>query len=82
MPLIKINEERCKGCKLCIHFCPLKILAVSETLNAKGFFPAKLTDERKCSGCAICAIMCPDVAIEVFKEEKGAKNGKDSDEGK
>ncbi len=75
MPTVKFHEERCKGCSLCVHFCPKKILAISDRLNAKGFFPAVITDETKCTGCATCARMCPDVVIEVFREEKGAKNG-------
>jgi 2-oxoglutarate ferredoxin oxidoreductase subunit delta len=67
MPKIEIDRERCKGCLLCAHFCPKKIISASEQLNAKGYYPARLDDEEKCIGCASCARMCPDVAIVVYK---------------
>lgn len=72
LPTIKIDEEKCKGCQLCIHFCPKQVIEVAEYLNAKGFHPARLVDEENCSGCATCALMCPDVCIQVFREEKAA----------
>ncbi|MFH0801135.1 MAG: 4Fe-4S binding protein [bacterium] len=75
MPTVKFDETRCKGCGLCVHFCPQKILRISGRLNPKGFFPAELVDETKCTGCMTCARMCPDIAIEVYREEKGASRG-------
>lgn len=68
---IKINSEQCKGCYLCISVCPKHIIAVSETLNHQGYYPAKSTDnsdDPKCTGCAMCATICPDVAIEVYRD--------------
>jgi 2-oxoglutarate ferredoxin oxidoreductase subunit delta len=67
MPKIVVDKERCKGCLLCANFCPKKIISQSESLNAKGYYPARLVDEEKCIGCASCARMCPDVAIVVYK---------------
>ena len=64
-----INENRCKGCGLCITACPQELIEISKKLNASGFHPAVVTDQIKCKGCALCALMCPDVAIEVEKEE-------------
>ncbi len=61
------NESLCKGCGLCTTVCPKKIVALKETLNAKGYHPAGLTDESKCIGCAFCATMCPDCVITVEK---------------
>ena len=34
--VINIDQERCKGCALCIEFCPKKIIYLSNRLNAKG----------------------------------------------
>ena len=71
---ITIDRELCKGCYLCILFCPNHLIAVSEILNQKGYYPAEFTEtdgnkgDRKCTGCATCAIVCPDVAIEVYRE--------------
>jgi 2-oxoglutarate ferredoxin oxidoreductase subunit delta len=64
-----IDKHMCKGCGLCINFCPQKILTFEKQLNAKGFYPATILDESKCTGCAICARMCPEAAIEVFRDE-------------
>ncbi|HOE17776.1 MAG TPA: ferredoxin family protein [Syntrophorhabdaceae bacterium] len=64
---IRIDQERCKGCALCIEFCPKKAISLSGTLNLKGYFIASFKDGGECTGCATCAVMCPEVAIEVFK---------------
>ena len=68
MGKIKINKEKCKGCGLCVIYCPNKLIFISEDLNKKGLYVAKFKDkERKCSGCSTCALMCPDFAIEVYR---------------
>lgn len=74
---IQIDRERCKGCGLCIAVCPKKQIEISDSLNTKGYYPARFREEgvqddavRKCTGCALCAVMCPDVAIEVYRQVK------------
>lgn len=67
MANIIIDEERCKGCELCIPACPKHIIVMSENFNKKGYHPAKQIKTEECTGCAFCAMVCPDVAIEVFK---------------
>jgi 2-oxoglutarate ferredoxin oxidoreductase subunit delta len=74
---IEIDQERCKGCGLCIAVCPKKQIEISDELNAKGYYPARFQEEdltevesTKCSGCALCAVTCPDVAIEVYRQGK------------
>jgi 2-oxoglutarate ferredoxin oxidoreductase subunit delta len=66
---IKIDQERCKGCALCMEFCLKKVIFFSDKLNQKGYFVAEFKEkqETECTGCATCAIMCPEVAIEVYK---------------
>jgi len=65
MAKLTINEERCKGCSLCISVCPRGILKLSDDFNAKGYNALVCTDQERCTGCAMCAIMCPDVVIKV-----------------
>ncbi|NIM04037.1 MAG: 4Fe-4S dicluster domain-containing protein [Armatimonadetes bacterium] len=65
---IIIDVEKCKACELCIHFCPQENLALSESINARGFHPVRMLDEEKCNGCGNCALMCPDVCIRVFRK--------------
>jgi 2-oxoglutarate ferredoxin oxidoreductase subunit delta len=70
---IALDSELCKACYLCISVCPKNLIKTSDTLNQKGYYPAKFTEaenkkkDRKCTGCALCAIICPDIAIEVFR---------------
>jgi 2-oxoglutarate ferredoxin oxidoreductase subunit delta len=64
---IVINEERCKGCELCVNACPRGILALADRFNNQGYRPVEIRDAEKCIGCKFCAIMCPDVVIEVYK---------------
>lgn len=69
---IVIDEERCKGCGLCIKSCPKSLLEISKSkINAKGYIPIEFNDaDRLCTGCSMCAIMCPDLAIKVYKRKK------------
>jgi 2-oxoglutarate ferredoxin oxidoreductase subunit delta len=63
---LTFDYEKCKGCMLCVAFCPVKILYADKgTLNRAGYNIIKLTDEDKCIGCATCALMCPDSVIKV-----------------
>ncbi len=73
MPKVVIDKERCKGCELCVTACPKNILAMSEDLNEKGYFYAKVIDQPACILCHFCAISCPDTAIEVFDEKAEAE---------
>lgn len=70
MPKVVIDVERCKGCELCVAACPPDVLAMSTTLNSRGFYPAMLTDDDRCTSCAACAIVCPDGAITVYRAER------------
>jgi 2-oxoglutarate ferredoxin oxidoreductase subunit delta len=66
---IIINEERCKGCELCVAACPPAVISLAGHLNSRGYRPASLLDpERKCTGCALCAVVCPDTAITVIRD--------------
>jgi 2-oxoglutarate ferredoxin oxidoreductase subunit delta len=64
---IVIKEDRCKGCEICIHFCPKQCIVMSDRFNSKGHHPSEFHDTGECTGCTVCAVMCPDVAIEVYK---------------
>jgi 2-oxoglutarate ferredoxin oxidoreductase subunit delta len=65
---IEIEVERCKGCELCIAFCPRGSIALSDRLNAAGYQSAAFDADGECTGCAICAVVCPEVAIEVYRD--------------
>jgi len=67
MKKINIFEDRCKGCRLCVYFCPQNCLKLSEKVNKFGFKYAVFSGDDKCKSCGFCFLACPDVAIEVYK---------------
>jgi len=67
MAKVKIDQERCKGCELCIIYCPKKTLLLSKKINKRGVKPAELKARSECTGCTFCALICPDCAIEVYR---------------
>ncbi len=72
--MVVINVDRCKGCGLCTHVCPVDILELSpDTFNVKGYHPVVVTDMEKCIGCASCATICPDVVFTVYREQRRPK---------
>lgn len=46
MNYVVIDEERCKGCGLCINACPKKVLSFSKKFNSKGYHPAQQHDRQ------------------------------------
>jgi len=67
MAKIDIEQERCKGCRLCVSVCPKKIIVIGSSFNQKGYSFPVMTDEVQCTGCALCAEMCPDICIRVWR---------------
>lgn len=72
MPKGKVTfaRELCKGCNLCVEFCPQHILYQDKTdINKSGYNVIKVSEPEKCIGCAFCAMMCPDSVITVEVEK-------------
>ncbi|MFX1254187.1 MAG: 4Fe-4S dicluster domain-containing protein [Promethearchaeota archaeon] len=66
---IHVIDDRCKGCEICITYCPVQHLELSKKFNAKGYHPPQVrTDSVDCLGCGFCQLVCPDFAI--FIKEK------------
>jgi len=57
----------CKGCRICVEFCPTGTLALDDR------FKVIIAHPDKCIGCRMCEYRCPDLAIHV---EKAPKKGK------
>jgi 2-oxoglutarate ferredoxin oxidoreductase subunit delta len=61
--VVEINRDWCKGCGICISFCPGKALTQDELDKASWSHP------ENCIACSACELRCPDMAIEVKKEQ-------------
>ena len=69
-----IESDSCKGCGLCIDVCPKKVLAISQEVNSKGYFPIYQANPEDCVHCTTCCIMCPDAAISIVEAgDRGKK---------
>ena len=67
---VTFDEDRCKGCELCITVCPVNIIKMDKNrINSKGYHPATIYEMDKCIACANCATICPDLVITVEKED-------------
>lgn len=64
---VVFDEAMCKGCELCVHTCPRKIIALSQEINGLGYHPARVADQSKCTSCGLCARICPDCVITVYR---------------
>lgn len=67
MAHIEVDSRFCKGCELCIQFCPKHIIKLGDELNDIGDRYLVQTDPESCTGCKLCAIMCPESAITVYR---------------
>lgn len=63
---IVVNNERCKGCEVCITACPNDVIGMSDNVNSKGYHYAEAKNDA-CIGCANCAVVCPDGVITVYR---------------
>ena len=67
MPEVRILEDYCKGCGLCVPVCPKKILSLSESVDRRGIHVVQADPDIPCIGCLNCATMCPDAALEIVE---------------
>ena len=59
LPRIVIHEKLCKGCSICIDFCPTNVLELRGSI-------VKVRNLEACTRCQLCDLRCPDFAIQVF----------------
>ncbi len=71
---VLFSRDKCKGCELCVNFCPMKIIEMDKSsVNSKGYHPASIDADNMelCVGCSSCALMCPDCCISIYQLEEG-----------
>ena len=63
---VHVFDNWCKGCGLCIAFCP------QEVLEANGEGHPVVAQPELCTACNWCYIHCPDLAIVVRKLDEAS----------
>lgn len=67
---VVVNEERCKGCNLCVVACPCDVLELQpRDVNQKGYHYVYMKNEDACIGCANCGYVCPDGCLTIYKKK-------------
>jgi 2-oxoglutarate ferredoxin oxidoreductase subunit delta len=64
---IHVFPEWCKGCGICVAFCPTGVLEMKDQ-------KAVVAHADKCVRCYLCVRRCPDFAIGI-EDRKGRVNG-------
>ncbi|MGM0453331.1 MAG: 4Fe-4S dicluster domain-containing protein [Thermodesulfobacteriota bacterium] len=57
----------CKGCGICVHFCPGRVLALDDHQKVYAARP------EDCIGCRLCELRCPDLAVEIETGNEGSQ---------
>ena len=61
---LRVNRNWCKGCGICVYFCPKDVLEIDKDDKSS---PVRPDD---CIVCSFCERLCPDLAITVIPEEQ------------
>ena len=68
-----IRKRYCKGCGICVAFCPKHVLVLRE-----GKVWPELPE--LCIGCTMCELRCPDFAIEVHERGEEPESSPETEE--
>lgn len=63
----RIDRDWCKGCGICVAFCPTNVLELDSKDKAVA---ARI---EKCIACKMCEMRCPDLAVEVITEDQDSE---------
>jgi 2-oxoglutarate ferredoxin oxidoreductase subunit delta len=64
---IEINDAWCKGCRICVEFCPKDVLRMTPLDKVE------VQAIEACTKCLRCEQLCPDFAIGVFGEPETSR---------
>ncbi len=60
---VEVETAWCKGCDICVRFCPERCLVMNDRQVAE------MVHAERCTGCRLCEWLCPDFAITVRTPE-------------
>lgn len=55
--VLKVKKDWCKGCNICVEFCPKDVLILDENNQIE------IDNYDECIKCGQCELKCPDFAI-------------------
>jgi 2-oxoglutarate ferredoxin oxidoreductase subunit delta len=58
LPQIVIVDAWCKGCAICVEFCPKHVFVMKDNLPV-------VVDLQACNRCMLCEMRCPDFSLTV-----------------
>ncbi len=59
-----IDPDWCKGCGICVHFCPKQVLELDKNEKVAAVRP------EDCIACKLCELRCPDLAIQIISDQE------------
>jgi len=66
LPAVKVTEELCSGCGVCVSACNYGAALIKELEGGKL---VSYTDSLHCKACGMCVVACPTGARKFFPEE-------------
>jgi 2-oxoglutarate ferredoxin oxidoreductase subunit delta len=66
---VRILNEQCDGCELCVEFCPKDVLEIDlESFNSRMLHYAIVAND-ECVGCQQCERICPTASIFIIEKD-------------
>ena len=66
------TTEKCTGCKVCVHACPINAIAMKPVPDAGDNCSQQqvVVDESLCLGCGVCALKCKFEGIRLVRRQQ------------